>query len=96
MEPVELLMSSSDVDLANLLANIIGRPSWHRDAACAEYPVEVFFPDRGEPTEPAKAICARCLVAEDCAAFALERIDLAGVWAGTSQRQRNVARRSVA
>ncbi|HUW04611.1 MAG TPA: WhiB family transcriptional regulator [Acidimicrobiales bacterium] len=95
MDPAELLMQS-EVDLAGILTTLLGRPSRHRDAACAEYPIDVFFPDRGEPTEPAKAICAGCLVSEECAGFALERIDLAGVWAGRSQRQRNVARRSVA
>jgi len=32
---------------------MIGRPSWHRDVACAEYEVGVFFPSKGEPTGPA-------------------------------------------
>jgi hypothetical protein len=96
VEPAEVLMQS-DIDLANVLADIIGRPSWMGDAACAEYPVDVFFPSRGEPVDPARTICAHCPVLEECAAFvAGEAGPVHGVWAGRSQRQRDVARRSVA
>ena len=96
MDSAELL-SQSDVELANVLVEMIGRPSWMRDAARAEYPTEVFFPARGEPVDPARTICAHCPVLEECAEFvADEDGPVHGIWAGQSQRQRDVARRSVA
>ena len=70
------------VDLAR------GIPAWHRDALCAEYPHVEFFVDRGEATEPAKAICARCLVRDDCLAYALTERIAHGVWGGLSERER--------
>lgn len=84
-----------DADLFGLL--IIGRPEWQRDALCAEYPLEWWFPDRGATTADAKAVCARCVVRNECRAFALEAPDaLAGVWGGTSQRERRLHRRTAA
>ena len=89
-------MHRTEVDLATLLDVLLGRPAWQRDAACADHPVGVFFPARGEPTEPAQAICAGCLVFEECAAFVGDDAGVHGIWAGQSQRQRDIARRSVA
>ena len=65
------------------------RLPWHADAACKEHVDDVqWFPERGESSAPAKAVCAACLVNVECLAFALaERIEH-GVWAGTSARQR--------
>src|SRR4051794_3338265 len=38
-------------------------PSWQRDARCTEYDdPSWWFPERGESSEPAKAVCARCAV----------------------------------
>lgn len=39
---------------------------WTRDAACAGYPTDWFFPDAGFPPAEAFALCARCPVAEPC------------------------------
>jgi hypothetical protein len=38
------------------------REPWMRDALCNEYPKALFFPERGEDVEPAKAVCGRCAV----------------------------------
>ena len=79
--------------LDDLLA-LIRRPAWQADALCIEYPEVNFFPARGEPTEPARAVCRACLVREECLAFALEhglgpgQHGGHGVWAGTSARER--------
>jgi len=65
--------------------------------ACAEHPAraDVWFPERGELSVPAKAICRSCLVQPECLAFALdEGFRLAGIWGGTSQNQRKVLLRS--
>ncbi len=47
-----------------------------------------FFPDRGERTSAAKAVCAECSVRDECLAFALEHPDLTGIWGGMSGQQR--------
>ena len=79
--------------LAELLA---GRPAWHRDALCLEYPLVDFLPDRGQPSAPAKAVCAACLVRDECLAVGLADSSLVGVWGGLSGGQRRELRRRVA
>ena len=39
---------------------------WAADALCVEYPEVEFFPERGQDSRPAKAVCARCLVRFEC------------------------------
>ena len=69
---------------------------WRTHAACRGTPVEVFFPEHGESTSAAKAICATCPVTVDCLAEATTDYGYVtwGVWAGTSMRQRGVSRSS--
>jgi WhiB family transcriptional regulator, redox-sensing transcriptional regulator len=55
---------------------------------CLEYPELTWFPERGQPSAPAKAVCGRCLVQRECLDYALADPDLMGVWGGTSQRDR--------
>ena len=85
-------------DYSHLLDLITGwRPAWHADAACKEAPVEVsWFPTRRDNGRTAKAICAGCLVLNECRAWALaQEDDLDGVWAGMSKAERAVARREI-
>jgi WhiB family redox-sensing transcriptional regulator len=65
------------------------RPAWQADALCAEpaYADLAWFPERGQPTAPAKAVCARCLVRAECLAFAVENGITEGVWGGLVGRQ---------
>ncbi len=74
------------------------RPAWHADAACREAPEGVsWFPTDGQAATTARAVCARCLVKEDCASWALEQgPDLKGIWAGRSERQRRRDKRAIA
>jgi WhiB family redox-sensing transcriptional regulator len=66
--------------------DVLVRPWWHRQAACAGYPIEWWFPTRGEPTDQAKRICATCPVLGPCReAGYRERF---GVWGGVSARGR--------
>lgn len=67
--------------------------NWHLLAACRDADPELFFPTRGEESGAAREYCARCPVAEECLAYAMRTPDLQGVWAGTSQRQRERMRR---
>jgi WhiB family redox-sensing transcriptional regulator len=81
------------------IASLLERPAWHRWAACRGKGTALFFPGRGQPTEPAKAICAACVVRETCAASQLARgawDDGGGIWGGMSERQRRAARRTAA
>jgi WhiB family redox-sensing transcriptional regulator len=74
------------------LANLLRRPAWTADAACKEHPYVEFFPRRGASTKEAKAVCAGCLVREDCLAFAYSSGDHVGIWGGLSERERRRAR----
>lgn len=77
------------------LAELLRRPAWHADAACREHPDVSWFPARGEPVTEAKRICAGCLVRAECEAYALEMGGwTAGIWGGTSERQRRLLRRA--
>jgi hypothetical protein len=83
-------------DLLELLST--GRPAWHADAACREAPAAVsWFIERGQDPRPAKAIWGRCLVVDDCRAWALDQgPELDGVWAGASRAERAIQRRGLA
>lgn len=71
---------------------VVDRPDWHQQAACRAPGVDPrwFFPDRGQPTEPAKAVCRNCPVLDSCDAYAdtFSPSQLFGIWAGGSARSR--------
>lgn len=61
---------------------------WRQNAACLTYPVDVFFPVRGDHrgiTE-ALAVCAGCDVVNECLAANIRERD--GIFGGTTSRQR--------
>jgi WhiB family redox-sensing transcriptional regulator len=84
-----------DAQLVSLFLDelLAERPPWAADGLCHEYPDLSWFPTRGEPVDAQKAICRRCLVRVECAAWALDRPDIAGTWGGTNQRAREHARK---
>lgn len=63
-------------------------PDWYELAECRGAPQELFFPERGESTKPAKEMCTRCPVSVECLAWALDHREKFGVWGGTSERER--------
>jgi WhiB family redox-sensing transcriptional regulator len=63
-------------------------------AACRKHPAELFYPERGEPSGPAKAVCAECPVVRACLDWALHH-EKFGVWGGTSERQRRFLRQQL-
>ena len=66
---------------------------WYADAACRGMPGEIFFPQRGEMTTTAKAVCASCTVREECLEAALgPPSEKFGVWGGMSERERRRVR----
>ncbi len=63
---------------------------WVVRGLCREVDPEVFFPSPGRSAEPAKRVCARCPVSEECLAWSLEgEFPLEGVWAGLTKQQRS-------
>ena len=66
--------------------------NWQDRALCAETDPEVFFPDKGESTRPAKRVCFACEVRAECLGYALDDPSLLGVWGGTSYKERILLR----
>lgn len=58
------------------------KPAWMRDALCLEYPARWWFVNIHESGKRAKDVCCRCLVREECLAFAIEHSEKYGLWAG--------------
>lgn len=88
------MLVTPGVDLPDL-EDLLDRPAWHADALCREYPDVDFFPGRGQnvAAAKAKAVCAQCLVRNECASWALEHDTgsaggLIGIWGGLSGRDR--------
>jgi WhiB family redox-sensing transcriptional regulator len=66
-----------------------------RDSSRRPGHTELFFPDRGESLEEARAYCRPCPVREPCLDYALRFGDSehnVGVWGGASGRDRRLAR----
>lgn len=63
-------------------------PPFAADALCAQTDPELFHPAKGEPTAPAKRVCAACPVRAECREYALRRHEPHGVWGGLSARER--------
>ena len=77
-------------DLACLASELGG---WRDLALCAQVDPELFFPDKGESSRPAKRVCASCEVRTECLQEALDRGERFGVWGGLSERERRVLAR---
>jgi WhiB family transcriptional regulator, redox-sensing transcriptional regulator len=75
--------------------------TWRFDAACRGEDSSLFFaPNYFERREEkdarerkAKAICARCIVRDDCLEYALRIRETHGVWGGCNEQERRVALR---
>lgn len=66
---------------------------WRQQASCRGLDPELFFPERGAPSQRAKAVCATCPVREPCRDFAIENGEKFGIWGALSERQRRAVRR---
>lgn len=67
--------------------------AWMDRAACRGCDPNLWFPERGEDTSLAKAVCASCPVAERCLDYALALGEKNGIWGGVAERQRRRMRR---
>jgi WhiB family redox-sensing transcriptional regulator len=68
---------------------------WRNDAACLTEDPELFFPNPSDLSgiEAAKAVCRRCHVIDQCAAFALTpgALQHDGIWGGLDETDRKRA-----
>lgn len=63
-------------------------PEWTERAVCAQTDPELFFPEKGGTTAPAKRVCQGCEVQAECLAYALDNGERFGIWGGKSERER--------
>lgn len=91
-------MTSTDIDPLPSLVELLRQPAWMRDAACKEHPELPWVPDRGQDCAliPAmRAVCAACLVREECLQFACSwDAPAQGVWGETVATERAAIRRA--
>ena len=60
---------------------------------CAQTDPEEFFPEKGEFSGHAKALCQTCPVIAECRDFAVWHFQDFGIWGGTSMLERVAIRR---
>jgi WhiB family redox-sensing transcriptional regulator len=68
--------------------------AWSELALCAQVDPEIFFPEKGMPSGPARLICGRCDVRPQCLDDALAIADQYGIRGGRSVLQRKVLLRA--
>lgn len=66
---------------------------WMIHGVCRGVDPDLFFPERGESTIEAKAICSTCPVKYECGEYALSTGEKFGIWGGLSERERRKIRR---
>ncbi|MGI9079220.1 MAG: WhiB family transcriptional regulator [Acidimicrobiales bacterium] len=69
--------------------------TWRAEACCRGMDPEFFFPGRGEPMEPVRAICRQCPVRVHCLASGLANGEKSGTWGGISEHERRAMRRQL-
>ncbi|MFV0496062.1 WhiB family transcriptional regulator [Mycobacterium sp.] len=62
--------------------------------ACTHHNPELWFPEIGDPTGPAIAICTTCPIRETCLHDAITRNETHGIWGGAGQSRRRTLRRA--
>lgn len=68
------------------------QPDWRESANCRGINPDLFFPERGELVHEAKAVCAGCVVREECLEDAQLHKERFGVWGGMTERERRKLR----
>lgn len=84
LESIKPIPINQPADLTNyFFAN-----GWRQQAPCRGSSQELFFPDRGDSTREAKALCHDCLVRLDCLEDAIANNERFGIWGGLPERTR--------
>lgn len=68
-------------------ASLITPEPWAQEALCAQTDAEMFFPEKGYSSRPAKDVCNECPVIAECLGYALRNGERYGVWGGQSERE---------
>lgn len=68
---------------------------WLDDAACTPLRAELFWPDKGGDSGPAKAVCAGCPVKRQCLEYALKEGEINGIWGGLDPAERKLRRPAI-
>jgi WhiB family redox-sensing transcriptional regulator len=61
---------------------------WLDKAVCVQVGGDLFFPEKGEYTDQAKAMCRSCEARVSCLAWALKSGERAGIFGGFTERPR--------
>lgn len=75
---------------------------WRKHAVCLSVGTHAFFPEVGEPSKAAKAVCngrrgsPPCPVRDACLTYALNHDERYGVWGGTSEKERAILKNRLA
>lgn len=67
--------------------------NWMDDALCREVGTDIFFPDTDTHPRTALNICRRCDVEIECLDYALQIGPVAGIWGGTTEKDRRRLKR---
>jgi WhiB family redox-sensing transcriptional regulator len=64
--------------------------AWMAQAVCKEVDPELFFVSDHDTlgVRRAKNVCATCPVRAECAGYAIQRVELQGIWGGLTTRER--------
>ncbi|WP_436793325.1 WhiB family transcriptional regulator [Actinospongicola halichondriae] len=95
--PAPVSIRSTSADTAPTFeepGDIFASPAFMDLGSCRGVDPDIFFPDRGDSLAPAKAVCAECIVRDECLEYALANGERFGVWGGTSERERRRIRRA--
>lgn len=85
-KPQRVPIILDDFDLSHL--------AWQEKANCRDTDPEAFFPLPGEgANRTVRAVCNACPVKETCLEYALQRPQLQGIWAATSDDERKEIRK---
>jgi WhiB family transcriptional regulator, redox-sensing transcriptional regulator len=68
--------------------------TWADQALCAEVGGDEWFPEKGDSTRNAKAVCRRCEVRQACLTYALEHDERFGIYGGLTERERRDLKRA--
>lgn len=77
----------------NLTSSVPEDVDWQNTALCAQADPELFFPEKGQSTMPAKIICRQCEVRLQCLDHALSHQEGYGVWGGLNEQERRIEQR---
>jgi WhiB family redox-sensing transcriptional regulator len=70
------------------LEDLVADTQWMEAGVCSQVDPELFFPAKGDPTRPAKSICAGCPIRQRCLDYALDNEIQWGIWGGMTLRER--------